>query len=344
MGGSKQVLLDAAALATRTQATVTYQIATAMQSTIGSLLDPASTLVCVVLLCMYTEASARVFGMDVTITHQVLLAQLGVSIMAAVNYALTFEAASKQSSFLLQTYSLCLPSVLGSVSPIMLSNNYVQNAMSVYVYSYAQNSESMLEGLDFGAPPLFVCVFLIVIAKHSVLRTIQNNSMFTYIFQGFRLLLVDVLTRSIWNGSAHAPKLARTALSLGLVLAVDLLGLAQWGMLQDVRGYAVFKTAQQLYSVQVFSLDDAGTFAVAILLLCTRSAAAHLHGHMSNALLTAAHTVSDVVFVASINALLQNMITNQNLPSPFVRFLLVSVVAVMTCTIQKLLASAVTKS
>ena len=48
MGGSEQVLTDAAALASRTQATVTYQIATALQTTIGSLLDPAYTLVGVV--------------------------------------------------------------------------------------------------------------------------------------------------------------------------------------------------------------------------------------------------------------------------------------------------------
>jgi hypothetical protein len=55
MGGSEQVLTDAAALDARTQATVTYQIARALQSTIGSLLDPAYTLVGVVRLCMYTE-------------------------------------------------------------------------------------------------------------------------------------------------------------------------------------------------------------------------------------------------------------------------------------------------
>ena len=76
MGGSEQVLTDAAALDARTQATVTYQIARALQSTIGSLLDPASTLICVMLLCMYTEVAAGVFRMDVSITRRVLLAQL----------------------------------------------------------------------------------------------------------------------------------------------------------------------------------------------------------------------------------------------------------------------------
>jgi len=153
MGGSDQVLLDAAALAARTQGTVTYQIATALQSTIGSLLDPGSTLVCVMLLCMYTEVAARVFRINVSITRRVLLAQLGLSLMAAVDYALAQAAASQHASFLLRTYALCLPTVLGSVSPMMLSNDYVQNAISSYVYRYAQNSQYMIQGIDFGAPP-----------------------------------------------------------------------------------------------------------------------------------------------------------------------------------------------
>ncbi len=338
MGGSEQVLLDAAALAARTQGTVTYQIATALQSTIGSLLDPGSTLVCVMLLCVYTEVAAGVFRIDVNITRQVLLAQLGLSLMAAVDYALVQAAASQHASFLLRTYALCLPTVLGSVSPMMLSNDYVQNAISSYVYRYAQNSQYMIQGFDFGAPPLYLCVLSIVIARHPAVAQMQHNSIFTYVFQGWRLFLVDILTRSIWDSSQGAPKLARTALSLALVLAVDVLGLAPWGMLQDVRGYAVFKTAQQLNSMQLMSLNEAATCAVAVVLLCTLSAVTHVQSSMTQALSIAAHSVSDIVCVASVNALLQNMISNDNLSSPFVRFLLVCVVAVMACTIQKLLA------
>ena len=103
-------------------------------------------------------------------------------------------------------------------------------------------------------------------ARHSALTRMQHNSIFTYVFHGWQLLLVDVLTRSLWDSTLGAPKLARTALSLGLVLAVDVLGLAGWGMLQDVRGYAVFKAAQQMSSIQLVSLDDASSCAVAVVL------------------------------------------------------------------------------
>jgi hypothetical protein len=281
--------------------------------------------------------------------------------MGAVDYALVQAAATRHASFLLRTYSLCLPSVLGSVSPVMLSNDYVQNAISSYVYRYAQNSQEMLRGIDFGAPPLYVCVLMIVIARHTAFARIQHSSIFTYVFQGLRLLLVDVLTRSLWDSTLGAPKFARTALSLGLVLAVDVLGLARWGMLRDVRGYAVFKTAQQLNSIGIISLDEGSTCAVAVVLLCARSAAAHAHisveehkrgekagrgGDVTGlpltepALITAAHSVADIVCVASINALLQDMMAGAASSSPLVRFLLVCVVAVMACTTQKLLAEA----
>ena len=102
MGGSDQVLLDAAALAARTQGTVTYQIATALQSTIGSWLDPGSTLICVMLLCMYTEVAAGVFRIDVNITRQVLLAQLGDA------YNLDVEAAPDRQMHANGTTSKCM--------------------------------------------------------------------------------------------------------------------------------------------------------------------------------------------------------------------------------------------
>jgi len=53
-----------------------------------SLLDPAYTIVSVVLLCMYTEFAVRVLRVDVNIPLRVLLAELGLSLMGAVDYTL----------------------------------------------------------------------------------------------------------------------------------------------------------------------------------------------------------------------------------------------------------------
>ncbi len=95
--------------------------------------------------------------------------ELGLSLMGAVDYALVQAEATRHASFLLRTYSLCLQIILGSVSPVMLSKDYVQNTISEYVYRYVQNSQEMLQGIDFGSPLLYVCVLSIVMARHSAL-------------------------------------------------------------------------------------------------------------------------------------------------------------------------------
>ena len=346
------VLADAAALAARTQGTVTYQIATALESSVRSLLEPADILVCVVLLSMYTEAAAHVLRVDVSIPRRVLLAQLGVSVMSAVDNALLQEATSSHVRFLLRTYTLLLPSVLGAVSPAMLESDYVQNAISTYVYRYAQNSQQMLQGAQLGASPVYFVVLFIVMARHPALQRVQKSGIFVHILQGWRLLLVDMLMRTISESTLAASKLVRAGMSLGLVLAVDVLRLARWGMLQDVRGYAVYKAAQQLYDIQLLTLTGQSTCAVAVVLLCARSAVAHVlrakveegkeykqEHKEEHALVVAVSSVSEIVFIASVNALLQDMMPTT--AHGFVHFLLVSVVAVMTYLTQKVLADAV---
>ena len=350
------VLADAAALAARTQGTVTYQIATALESSVRSLLEPADILVCVVLLCMYTEAAAHVLRVDVSIPRRVLLAQLGLSLMSAVDHALAAEATSSHVRFLLRTFTLCLPSVLGAASPAMLQNDYVQNALSTYVYRYAQNSQSMLHGLELGASPVYYVVLFIVMARHAALQRFQRSGIFAHVLQGWRLLLLDLLMRTMSQSTVGMPKLGRAALPLSVVLALDVLGLARWGMLQDVRGYAVFRAAQQLYDIQLLPLEAESMCAIAILTLCARSAVAHAlvhkqanhaqanhaqgeHGsHEDHTLVLAVTSVSEIVFVGSINAILQNMVPTT--AAGFVHFLLVSMLAVITCTTQRVLADA----
>jgi hypothetical protein len=154
------------------------------------------------------------------------------------------------------------------------------------------------------------------------------------------------------HSTVGTPKIARAALSIGLVLAVDVLGLVRWGMLQDVRGYTVYKAAQQLYDMQLLTLEEGSTCAVAIVTLCARISVVHVllpkqhrasHEEAENhALIVAASIVSEIVFIASVNMLLQDMMPAA--ASGFVHFLLVCVVAIITCTAQKVLADAVGRS
>ena len=355
MGGSAQVIIDAASLVRRTEGAVTYQIATALQSTLRLLLDPEYSLACVLLMCIFTECASRVQGVDVSIAKQVLLSQLGFSFISAVDYALSKAAVSTMTIFLLRTYTLCLPSVIGAVSPAMLADKYVQTAIVSYVYRYAQNSKQIVNGIDWGATPIYLCLLGVVVFKHRAFvqnpDRIQNPDrtphILTYVFQGFQLLLLDVLTQTVFDSAVRAPKLARTVLTLGLVVAVDLLCPTSWNTLHNVRSYAVLKAAQQINRFELLYFNAGNTFALAILLLCTRSAIpkdiliknlmpkTQLH----DAVTMACYAIADVVCVASINVLLQDFLAESVSSSRVVQFLSVSVTAVVAFSIQKILQS-----
>jgi len=352
MGGSAQIAIDAEALIRRTEGAVTYQTATALQFTFNLLLDPELTLACVLLLCIFTEYVSRNFKVDLTIFRQVLLSQLGLSFMSAVDYALpnlSSNLSSKMIIFLLRTYALCLPSVIGAVSPWMLANNYVQTAINSYVYRYAQNSREIVNNIDLGATPMYFCLLCIVVthyrgkrAKHTSHDQIYSTC--TYVFQGLQLLLLDVLTQNLWQNAVGAPKLVRVALTFGLVIAVDLLCPSTWHTLHNVRSYAVLKAGEQINRLELMYLGSGNTFALAIVLLCTRSAFATTmidtqHHAGTRPLTIATQSIADVVSVASMNVLLQDLLAASVSPSRFVQFLSVAVTAVLVFSIQKTLQS-----
>jgi hypothetical protein len=237
----------------------------------------------------------------------------------------------------------------------MLADKYVQTAIVSYVYRYAQNSKEIVNGIDWGATPIYLCLLGVVVFKHRAFvqnpDRIQNPDrtphILTYVFQGFQLLLLDVLTQTVFDSAVRAPKLARTVLTLGLVVAVDLLCPTSWNTLHNVRSYAVLKAAQQINRFELLYFNAGNTFALAILLLCTRSAIpkdiliknlmpkTQLH----DAVTMACYAIADVVCVASINVLLQDFLAESVSSSRVVQFLSVSVTAVVAFSIQKILQS-----
>jgi hypothetical protein len=338
---AKQVLTDTTQLAERLQNTLTFQLAGALQTTLVSFLDPALTLAGVLLLSFFTTYAQSLLGWEMRIARRILLAVLGQVLMAVVDAALLESAASTHSVFLLRTGALCVPSVLGAISPVFLDNEYAQSSISVLLYAYAQGSEQMLRGVDFGAPPLYLCVLAAVLARRAASEVHADLSILHYLFRGWRMLLINLLLTSLQQHALGSPTWSRMALSLGLVLAIDVMGLTSRSLFQDVRGYAVFKTAQYLADLQPFSLDAVTTLAVCVLLISTRAAAAQVHEALrSKELMHAAHSVGDVVFVASVNALLQEATGDSESAPVTVRLLRVSFVCVLVYRAQDMLQEA----
>ena len=340
---AQQVLADTARLSGRLQNTFTFQLADALRGALVVFLDPAHALAGVLLLCFYVECAQRLLGWDMRMAKSILLALLGQIMMAVIDAALLEAAATTHTAFLLRTGALCVPSVLGAISPVFLENEYVQSSLSVLLFAYAQGSERMLRGVDFGAPPLYLCVLAAVLARRgaSEVRPSRALDILHYVFRGWRMLLLNLLLTSVQQQAMWSPTWSRMTLSLALVLAIDVMGLTSRSLFQDVRGYAVFKTAAQLVDVQPFSLDTVTTFAVCVLLISTRSVAAQVHAALrSPELMHAVHSVGDVLFVASINVLLQQAAGDSGSAPVAVRMLRVSFVCVMVYRAQEVLQRA----
>lgn len=337
-----QVLHDSHTLALRLQSTLTFQLSAALQVALGTFLDPEYSIACILLLCMYTECLARVLHIQVKVARQVLLAQFGQSLMTYIDKILAVSLAPAYLKLLFRTCSLCLPSVLSSISTTFVNNNYAQNAISAYVYQYAQGSQAVLLQVDWDQLPLYLCAFSVVLARYSEYiykeRGWHRSDVLRYVFQGMRILLFDVLIRSLWTATAGAPKLLRTSVSLSLVLAIDALGFVHWTVLQDVRGYAILQTAQQINALEIVALDTVSAVAVAIMLLSARSACSlSPFGVYFPELLQVGHTIGDVFCVASLSALLQSMSSIDESTSPEEHFLWISCVCIVAYKVQAFL-------
>lgn len=340
---AQQVLADTTQLAGRLQNTLTFQLADALRATLVVFLDPALALAGVILLCFSVQCAHGHLGCEMRVAKSILLALLGQIMMAVVDAALLESAASTHAAFLLRTGALCVPSVLGAISPVFLENEYVQNSISVLLYAYAQGSQQMLRGVDFGAPPLYLCVLAAVLARRvaPAIQPSRTLGILHYVFRGWRMLLLDLLLASVQQQARWSPTWSRLALSLALVLAVDVMGLSSRSLFQDVRGYAVYRTAAQLQALQPFSLDAVTTVAIGVLLISTRSAASQVHAALrSQELMHAAHSVGDVLFVASVNVLLQQAAGDSGSAPVAVRLLRVSFVCVMVYRVQDTLQRA----
>ena len=88
-----------------------------------------------------------------------------------------------------------------------------------------------------------ICVLAAVFFRRaaSITHPSRDLSVLQYVFRGWRMLLINLLLTSLIHSLQHqaleSSTWSRMALSLALVLAIDVLGLALLSLFQDVRGY-----------------------------------------------------------------------------------------------------------
>jgi hypothetical protein len=324
-----EVRADVLRVLRQLQAIVSFQLAGALQRSLDMLLSAPEQVGVLVLLWLGVRGATRVWKADVAVARSVLVVQAGQSVLRALSAASGWAAGSAAEvavGFLANTFALCLPSLLAVVVPRLVATDYVQNAISVYLFQYATASRELLLRVDFGVSPAVFCVLALALSG-SVRAGLLGAAtrLYEHVFQAWHMLLVDWLLRAVAADAAGLPQQLQIALLLMIVIFVDELGLARVGALRDVRGYTVFRVAGALQLLGALATDSTGSLAAAMLVLCARTVLRILRVH-SRVL----DSVSDIVFVACVNVLLADVTSDSRDPRDYDAELLVLRVAVVS--------------
>ena len=270
---SAQVRLDAGRVVQRVRTALSFQVATALQTALDAWMAPGEQLAALVLLCLCVRARAGFT--EAEIAHEVLVVQVGQTLQGMLAYKewATSSTSGLALGFLLNTLGLCLPSVLELVSPAFVASSYVQNALSVWLFQYASSTRQVLQRVDFGVSVAFVCVlaFVLSLQARKLVARLQAYALYKYVARAGHMLLVDALLGVITGSELGAVPGLRIALLAVVVLAADSLDSEGMGLMQDVRGYIVYRIAGELQGLGVLSSDGTTVLAAALLAFCAHT-------------------------------------------------------------------------
>ena len=332
---SAQVRLDAGRVVQRVRTALSFQVATALQTALDAWMAPGEQLAALVLLCLCVRAMAGFT--EAEIAHEVLVVQVGQTLQGMLAYKewATSSTSGLALGFLLNTLGLCLPSVLELVSPAFVASSYVQNALSVWLFQYASSTRRVLElVVDFGVPVAFVCVLAFALSLHArkLVARLQAYALYKYVARAGHMLLVDALLGVITGSELGAVPGLQIALLAVVVLAADSLDSEGMGLMQDVRGYIVYRIAGELQGLGVLSSDGTTVLAAALLAFCAHTGlgALQLRSRLAS-------SAAEVCFVASANVLVASAtsgeagMARQLLSAGLVSVLAYQVHAVLKC-------------
>jgi hypothetical protein len=336
----QQVRADLVRVLSQMQSTISFQLSGALQNDLSAVFSGHEQLGVLLLLCLGLNV-AEIYKADVALPRGVLVVQTGQSVLGVLSSVRGWARGSEAQvamGFLINTFALCLPSLLGVVSPGLVAMDYVQNAISVYLFQYATTSRELLATTDFGTSPVVFCILALALSSyfHSTTMLCKRLGesvihLYSYVFRAWHMLLIDWLLRSITASSAGAPQQLRVLLPLLLVVAVDELRLARVGTLRDVRSYTVFRVAGELQRLGMLSSDSTGCLAGALLVLCTRSVLSVLRLRAR-----VLDSLSQIVFVSCVNVLVQDVTTDSQDYEPEIRILRSSFLFVLAHGLQTL--------
>ena len=308
-----QAQIDLLRVVGRLQSVLNYQLALALQTTLGVLMPPTEQLCALLLLCVCERALLSV-RMQSEIVRCVLVVQVGQAMqnMLPSTAWTTASATQLASGFLSNTLGLMLPSLLEQYSvfsiqellaPDFMRTDYVQNAISVCLFQYAASTREFLGRVNFGVSPVYICLLAFLLSHRAMPHRQASGvpTLYQYVGRAWHMLLVDWLLRTVVASTHELSQLLQMALLSMLVVLVDELELERLSLMRDVRGYLLYRVAGELQVLGVLSIDGTSALAAALLVFCAHTAVQKmvLSSRLSSAL-------ADVFLIACVNVITQN--------------------------------------
>ena len=221
-----------------------------------------------------------------------------------ITYNLSEQVLAKSTTWLLQTMSLCLPAFL---STQMSSNEYIQNALSVYLYQYTNATSNTVVRLDTGVPPIFISILAILF---SIWWPPVSNKVrvYAYFYKAFQMLIVELMLFSITDRLHGVLESTKFLLQVFILFTIDFINEIKSNTLTEVRGYAIWRVSRQISSMNLSILDVSTSMSLSILLFIARRLGILLKISSSSMSL---HTMTEIIFMSTTNLLLDPVVTNK---------------------------------
>jgi len=332
-----QVKTDAVRVLIRAESVLSFQIATALQTSLYSVLTASEQLATLLILCVGLEGFARAVktkDIGFEISRKVLIVQLGQAaqeLLVFKNWASSSTEGVAQG-FLLNTLGLCVPGAIEIFNPAFMQSAYLQNALAVWLFQYATTTRQALARVDFGVSPFFLCLFTFALTTRArfINTGIPELSLYKYVARAWHMLLVDWMLRTLAHATEIMPHVVQIVLWALLIIVVDRLGLDKLSLMQDVRGFTIFRIAAELQRMGLLSVDAGSSVLAALLVFCVHTSLSVLDLQSR-----AIASFSEVMFVACTNVILQNASVGEGAP----QLTLVCIVCVCVYEVQTALTT-----
>jgi len=262
---------DFFAITGKAQNAILFSIASALQIILRQYFNSIEILAVTVIISIgLHELSSKSNNVIWKVLKQSAVVQAGQSIVEYVDSYSTNNSNSQLlfplTSWLLQTSILCLPAMIRSK---FQHDEFLQNAVSVFLYQYSATMKEWIVQIDFGTSPFFI--ILLAVSLTMYFRNKQNDSfgLHQYMFKAFHMLLVDLLLHTTVKMSAFHSISVQLCLQMLCIFFFDSID-SQVPIFAEVRGYALWRLGRLLYARSKESFGFQTALTGSILLIFAR--------------------------------------------------------------------------